>query len=187
MSVLTNLKLVAAKKPAKQPPVVQRRNKLSNKLWEQVQLARAQKSGETFLPTRMRSVRDPETGLRKDVEVPKRVKPWWFVADNGKVCLSVKYGAKVLELAKGKTEFSFDVVTRHGDPRSYQYKVIGEELLSLPVGQLKAIRIERVGKNLDKQVVAWVAPELDYLLVKLWQAEDKVEQFDVQLQSYQFN
>lgn len=25
-----------------------------------------------------------------------------FVAENGKVCLSVKYGAKVLELAKGK-------------------------------------------------------------------------------------
>jgi hypothetical protein len=51
----------------------------------------------------MRSVRDPETVLRKDVEVPKRVKPWWFVADNGKVCLSVKCGAKVLELAKGKS------------------------------------------------------------------------------------
>jgi hypothetical protein len=102
MSVLTNLKLVVAKKPAKQPPVVQRRNKLSSKIWEQVQLARAQKSGETFSPTRMRSVRDPDTGLRKTVEVPKRVKPWWFVADNGRVCLSVKYGAKVLELAKGK-------------------------------------------------------------------------------------
>ena len=102
MSVLTSLKLVVAKKPVKQPPVVQRRNKLSSKIWEQVQLARAQRSGETFAPTRMRSVRDPETGLRKGVEVPKRVKPWWFVAENGKVCLSVKYGAKVLELAKGK-------------------------------------------------------------------------------------
>ncbi len=93
----------------------------------------------------------------------------------------------VLELAAGKTEFSFDVLTRHGDPRSYQYKVTGEELLSLPAGQLKTVRVERVGKDLDKQVIAWVAPELDYLLVKLWQAEDKVEQFDVQLQSYQFN
>jgi len=93
----------------------------------------------------------------------------------------------VLELAAGKTEFSFDVLTRHGDPRSYQYKVTGEELLSLPAGKIKTIRVERVGKDLDKQVVAWVAPELDYLLVKLWQAEDKVEQFDVQLQSYQFN
>ena len=103
MSALNSMKLVAAKKPAKQPPVVQRRNKLSNKLWEQVQLARAQKTGEAFAPTRMRSIRDPETGLRKTVEVPKRVKPWWFVADNGRVCLSVKYGAKVLELARGKS------------------------------------------------------------------------------------
>ena len=103
MSVLTNLKLVAAKKPAKQPPVVQRRNKLSNKLWEQLQLARAEMSGETYAPTRRRTVKDPETGLRKSIEVPKRVKPWWFVSETGKVCLSVKYGNKVLELAKGKS------------------------------------------------------------------------------------
>ncbi len=103
MSVLTNLKLVAAKKPAKQPPVVQRRNKLSNKLWEQLQLARAEMSGETYAPTRRRTVKDPETGLRKSIEVPKRVKPWWFVSETGKVCLSVKYGSKVLELVKGKS------------------------------------------------------------------------------------
>jgi hypothetical protein len=103
MSVLTNLKLVAAKKPTKQPPVVQRRNKLSSKLWEQLQLARAEMSGETYAPTRRRTVKDPETGLRKSIEVPKRVKPWWFVSESGKVCLSVKYGSKVLELAKGKS------------------------------------------------------------------------------------
>ena len=103
MSVLTNLKLVAAKKPAKQPPVVQRRNKLSNKLWEQLQLARAEMSGETYAPTRRRTVKDPETGLRKSIDVPKRVKPWWFVSETGKVCLSVKYGSKVLELVKGKS------------------------------------------------------------------------------------
>ncbi|MGA1527200.1 MAG: DUF6641 family protein [Burkholderiaceae bacterium] len=29
--------------------------------------------------------------------------PWWFVAENGKVCLSVKYGSRVMELAKGKS------------------------------------------------------------------------------------
>jgi nucleoside-diphosphate-sugar epimerase len=36
------------------------------------------------------------------VETPKRVKPWWFVTDAGKLALSVRYGTKVLELAKGK-------------------------------------------------------------------------------------
>lgn len=103
MSILTGLKIVAAKKPTKQPPVLHRRNKLSNKLWEQLQLAKAQSSGETYSPVRTRSVKDPETGLRRDVQVTKRVKPWWFVADTGKVCLNVRYGAKVLELTKGKS------------------------------------------------------------------------------------
>ena len=103
MSILTGLKLVTAKKPIKQPPVLHRRNKLSNKLWEQLQLAKAQSNGETFSPVRTRSIKDPDTGIRREVQVPKRVKPWWFVADTGKVCLNVRYGAKVLELSKGKS------------------------------------------------------------------------------------
>jgi hypothetical protein len=34
--------------------------------------------------------------------MPKRVKPWWFTDDSGKLCLVIKYGTKPLELAKGK-------------------------------------------------------------------------------------
>jgi len=44
-----------------------------------------------------------EDGIRRTIEVAKRVKPWWFVADNGKVCINVRYGSKLIELAKGKT------------------------------------------------------------------------------------
>jgi hypothetical protein len=39
--------LVAARKPAKPSALVQRRHKLSNKLWEQLQLAQAQAAGES--------------------------------------------------------------------------------------------------------------------------------------------
>ena len=31
-----------------------------------------------------------------------RVRQWWFVAENGKVCVSVKYGSYTIELSKGK-------------------------------------------------------------------------------------
>ena len=102
MSTLASLKLTAAKRPITISPVVIRRNKLAAKLWEQIQLAQSQASGEHFQPTRLRMVRDRETGLTKTVEVPKRVRPWWWAAESGKVCLSVRYGSKVLELAKGK-------------------------------------------------------------------------------------
>ncbi len=103
MSALATLKLVSAKKPQQMPSIQLRRNKLSNKLWEQIQLAKGQISGQPFVVTRFRSVKDRESGLRKQVEMPKRVRPWWFVTENGKVCVSIRYGSWTLELAKGKS------------------------------------------------------------------------------------
>lgn len=102
MSTLSNLKLVAVKKPTQMPVIQIRRNKLSSKLWEQIQLAKSQMEGTQFVVKKFRSYTDKETGLRKQLEVPKRLKPWWFVSESGKVCFSVKYGSWTLELAKGK-------------------------------------------------------------------------------------
>ena len=102
MSALNSLKLVTAKRPQNLAPIVQRRNKLSNQLFEQIQLAQCLADGKTYAPSRLRTIKDKYTGERKTVEAVKRVKQWWFVADNGKVCLQVRYGTRVLELAKGK-------------------------------------------------------------------------------------
>ncbi len=102
MSNLSTLKLVAVKKPTHIPALQHRRNKLSAKLWEQINLAQSQIDGKPFVVMKFRSVKDVDTGLRKQVEIPKRIKAWWFVAETGKVCFSVKYGSKTLELAKGK-------------------------------------------------------------------------------------
>ena len=103
MSTLSQLKLTAAVKPRCLPDVQQRRNKLIHRIWEQVELARAQIEGRIWTTTRYRSVKDPDTGLRRQLEVPKRVRPWWFVADDGTVCINIRYGTKPLELVKGKT------------------------------------------------------------------------------------
>ena len=101
MSTLNSLKLSTAKRPTAMPPIQQRRNKLSTKLWEQMQLAKAQQAGETFNTKRFKTVRDID-GATKTIEMQKRVRPWWFVSEGGKVCLNVKYGTKVLEISKGK-------------------------------------------------------------------------------------
>jgi len=45
VSTLNNLKLTAEKKPQHIAPVQQRRNKLSHRLWEQIQLAKSQVDG----------------------------------------------------------------------------------------------------------------------------------------------
>ena len=108
MSQLSSLNLVAVKKPMQQPAIVIRRNKLSSHLWEQIQLAKGQLSGTPFVLMKFRSIKDAHTGVRKQVEVPKRIKPWWFQSEDGKVCVSIKYGARILELAKGKPSIQVD-------------------------------------------------------------------------------
>ena len=107
MSAFSGLKLVAAKRPQTAAPAVVRRAKLAGQLDEQMELVRANAAGTTYAPVRMRSVLDKATGLRSSVAHAKRVKQWWFVADTGRVCLQVRYGTRVLELAKGKN--SIDV------------------------------------------------------------------------------
>ena len=102
MATLASLKLTSAVKPTNVPAIQVRRNKLARRLWEQMELAKAQLAGEQFTVTKFRSVVEQDTGLRKQVEVQKRIKQWWFTADNGKLALSVRYGARLLELAKGK-------------------------------------------------------------------------------------
>ena len=102
MSVFSGLKLVSVKRPQNVVPAVMRRSKLAGQLGEQIELARAQADGGVYAPLRMRTVTDKGTGLRSTVQLAKRVKQWWFTADTGRVCLQVRYGTRVLELAKGK-------------------------------------------------------------------------------------
>ena len=108
MRALTALKLVALKKPVHQPVIVILRNKLSSRLMEQIQPAKGQISGTPFVLMKFRSIKDKETGIRKQVEVPKRIKPWWFQTEEGKVCVSIRYGACTIELAKGKPSIQVD-------------------------------------------------------------------------------
>ncbi|QWD10062.1 hypothetical protein G6713_04950 [Polynucleobacter paneuropaeus] len=133
MSVLSNLKLVDVKKPRNMPVIVIRRNKLSSKLWEQIQLAKSQLEGTQFVVTKFRSVKDRETGILKQVEVPKRIKPWWFQSDEGKVCFSVRYGSWTIDLAKGKPSVEVES---------------GEEL----VKALTTIKIAVEAGELDSQI-----------------------------------
>ncbi len=65
-------------------------------------MAKSQMDGTPFVVTKFKTIKDKETGLRRQVEMPKRLKPWWFQSEQGKVCVSVKYGSWTIELAKGK-------------------------------------------------------------------------------------
>lgn len=108
MNVLNNLKLVNTKRSQHMTPVQHRRNKLIKKIWEQMEYCRAKQQGEIYAPMRLRTIKNKETGERTTVQMPKRIRPWYWLADNGKTCLSIHYGSKVVALAKGMTAVELD-------------------------------------------------------------------------------
>lgn len=102
MSTLSALKLTAAKRSTGISPQVQRRLKLIKKIDDQIALAKALATGSTYTTSRFRTVKDDEGGSRS-VEILKKVRPWWFPTETGKIALSIRYGARVVEIGKGKT------------------------------------------------------------------------------------
>ena len=101
MTVFTKLKLVTNKKERSVSPIVLRRNKLIDKINEQIELAVAKKEGRLYAPKRIKNVTNAD-GERVAIETTKRVKEWFWVTPTNKINLSLRYGSKTLLLnAKG--------------------------------------------------------------------------------------
>jgi hypothetical protein len=101
MSVITKLKLVTSTKELNASPIVVRRNKLVDKINEQIELAVAKNEGRLYAPNRIKNVTNAD-GKRVAIETTKRVKEWFWVTPTNKINLSLRYGSKILLLnAKG--------------------------------------------------------------------------------------
>ena len=100
MSIVTNLKLITTVKSSAVSPVLLRRNKLLAKVQEQLDMCEAKRNQQPYAPKRLKTVTNKETGERTTVETIKRVKEWFWITEDGKINLAVKYGAKTLPLNK---------------------------------------------------------------------------------------
>ena len=101
-TILSSLKIVQAKRQSAIDPLMLRRNKLLRKLEDQINAAKALSKGESFSVKRVRNITDKQTSEIRAVEVFRKIRQWWFVADSGKVVIQLKYGSKVIDIAKGK-------------------------------------------------------------------------------------
>ena len=106
-SLISTLKLVTASRENKVSPVLQRRQKLIKKLDEQILLATAALNGTTYQSTKFKNVVNAE-GVTEYKQVPKRVRAWWWKNDAGKYNLVVRYGARIVELSKGKNSIELE-------------------------------------------------------------------------------
>lgn len=104
MSYLAKLTLTQMKRTSALSPQEARRAKLITKLQEQLKLAEAQAKGERYLVTKPSWSRDAD-GNRVRVQRERQVRPWWWPEGEG-LAMIVRYGARSLELSKGKRAVS---------------------------------------------------------------------------------
>ena len=139
MSYLNQVELSVYKPNTQRSPIARRREKLSFKLEEQLKLA----SDSTYQPTKIVWNTDSD-GNQHQVEQPKRIKRWWIEHDDGNVQLTVRYGSKPLEFAKGKNAIALKS-KEDVEPTLRKLKLAvlaGEfdEMLAQQVGITKSLR-----------------------------------------------
>jgi len=101
-SILSTLSLSASQKQNVTDKPTQRRNKLLAKLDEQILVAEGELKGEEYFGTKVRIERD-EDGEITRIKEPKRVNKWFYTNNGNDWYFEVKYGNRVLQLAKDKT------------------------------------------------------------------------------------
>lgn len=85
------------------------------------------------------------------------------------------------DLIANRTPLNYHVV-RRGKQTQYNFKIVGEETVTVPFGRIKTIRIERVRDNgASRSTIFWIAPSLNYTVVKMTQLKDGKQQAEMQL------
>jgi hypothetical protein len=100
-TALAHLQFGNDAKPLKQPAIVQRRNKLITRIWEQMELLKSMETGNEFVVRCLKTVKNMD-GIAKRMPMPKRIKPWWFTNSVGVLCLTIRYGSIAIEIHSGK-------------------------------------------------------------------------------------
>jgi len=123
-----------------------------------------------------------EKGQAKDIERKREHKVDFSNNLQDKLSYHLQHRLNLIDDASQK-DYVYSVINTSGSIKDYIYQYDGKEELILPYGLIKTIRFKREIKEKERITYAWFAPELNYLLVKLYQIKAGNEQFEAQLSS----
>lgn len=86
-----------------------------------------------------------------------------------------------IDLAAGNDELSYQVFEKHR-VREYAFEILGEEQLNTKVGTLNTLKL-RQKRNDNREIVAWLAKDKDYLLVRLVDRKKGKKRYQIDLVS----
>ena len=93
----------------------------------------------------------------------------------------------LIDKSGSQTTFSYDIVD--GDAiETQQYRVVGEEVLPTPLGELNTLKLERIREASDERVTKiWLAVDWNYLLTRIEQLNSSGLRIVLELKSAKIN
>ena len=126
MNYFSSLTLTKYEGKQQSNPIVARRMKLASKIDQQLKLC----ADAAYRPIRSVWVKN-EAGQQELKNKAVRIQRWWDETDGGKVLLTIRYGAKVLQLAEGKNAIELASTEEVAE-------VLGKVRLAVLAGELDA-------------------------------------------------
>ena len=84
------------------------------------------------------------------------------------------------DLKRGRVPDRYSLVDKT-QIKTYQIRNQGEETLNTPLGQLRTVRINQYTPGKTRMTTFWVAPDLQYLLVRISQEKDGKEELRMEI------
>ncbi|NLB31858.1 MAG: DUF3108 domain-containing protein [Alcaligenaceae bacterium] len=89
------------------------------------------------------------------------------------------------DLIAGKKNLSYPLIYK-GKESKHQYNVIGTETVKTGMGEFEALVVQRQRNNPDRRTTFFVAPALDYLIVKITHRENSMTNISMTLKSMSY-
>lgn len=108
----------------------------------------------------------------KKVSIDDKKHPWQLDLETGVLDKLIYQISLMRDLDRGIREVDYRIADG-GRLKTYQIRVMGEETITTPMGEIDTIKLTRHrDKPGDRETTLWCAPALNYLPVKLEHVED---------------
>ena len=89
----------------------------------------------------------------------------------------------MIALGEGKDDVTFTVADG-GTLKEYRYRVIDTEVLDLPAGTFRTVKVTKLRKDIDQETIIWFAPALHYLPVRIWRRDNDDDEYLSELEDF---
>jgi len=90
------------------------------------------------------------------------------------------------DLINQRTDMRYEVADG-GRLKTYGFEVLGKEVLNTPLGKLNTVKVKRLRAHSDRQTLIWLAPDWDYLIVRIQHIAKDGKDYEISLAEAQIN